>query len=193
MRKIVFATNNKHKMSEVSAILCSYIELLSLKDIECFEEIPETQDTIEGNALQKARFIYDKYGIDCFADDTGLLVESLNGAPGVYSARYAGEDCNSENNIQKLLHELKNLNNRKASFKTVAALILDGKEYLFEGIISGSILKEKHGSEGFGYDSVFLPEGYDLSFAQMGMDIKNKISHRALAMNKLSAFLNKEE
>jgi len=191
MRKIVFATNNKHKMSEVSAILCSDIELLSLKDIECFEEIPETQDTIEGNALQKAHYIYDKFGIDCFADDTGLMVESLNGAPGVYSARYAGEDCNSENNIQKLLHELKNLNNRKACFKTVAALILDGKEYLFEGIISGSILKEKHGSEGFGYDPVFMPDGYDLSFAQMGMELKNKISHRALAMTKLSDFLNK--
>jgi len=191
MRKIIFATNNKHKMSEVSAILYSDIELLSLKDIQCFEEIPETHNTIEGNALQKARFIYDKYGIDCFADDTGLMVESLKGAPGVYSARYAGEDCNSENNIQKLLVELKSINNRKACFKTVAALILDGKEYLFEGIISGSILKEKHGSEGFGYDPVFLPDGYDLSFAQMEMELKNKISHRALAMNKLSDFLNK--
>jgi len=178
-------------MSEVSAILCSDIELLSLQDIQCFEEIPETQETIEGNALQKARFIYEKYGIDCFADDTGLMVESLNGAPGVYSARYAGEDCNSENNIQKLLQELKNLNNRKASFKTVAALILHGKEHLFEGIISGTILTEKHGSDGFGYDPVFLPDGYDLTFAQMGMDLKNKISHRALAMNKLSEFLNK--
>lgn len=191
MHKIVFATNNKHKMTEVSAILSSDIELLSLKDIDFFDEIPETQETIEGNALQKARYIYDKYGIDCFADDTGLMVESLNGAPGVYSARYAGEDCNSENNIQKLLEELKNLNNRNASFKTVAALILDGREYLFEGIISGSITTEKHGSEGFGYDPVFLPDGYDLSFAQMGMELKNRISHRALAMKKLSEFLNK--
>jgi len=191
MHKIVFATNNSHKMAEVSAILSSDFQLLSLKDINCFEEIPETQETIEGNALQKARYINEKFGIDCFADDTGLIVESLNGAPGVYSARYAGEACNSENNIQKLLKELDGKANRKAYFKTVAALILDGKEYLFEGNICGQILMEKRGNEGFGYDPVFLPDGYDLSFAQMGMDIKNMISHRALAMRKLSDFLNK--
>jgi len=191
MHKIVFATNNSHKMAEVSAILSSDFQLLSLKDINCLEEIPETQETIEGNALQKARYINEKFGIDCFADDTGLIVESLNGAPGVYSARYAGEDCNSENNIQKLLKELDGKANRKAYFKTVAALILDGKEYLFEGKICGQILMEKRGNEGFGYDPVFLPDGYDLSFAQMGMDIKNEISHRALAMRKLSDFLNK--
>jgi len=191
MHKIVFATNNAHKMAEVSAILSNAIELLSLKDIQCFEEIPETQDTIEGNALQKARFVYEKYGVDCFADDTGLLVEALNGAPGVYSARYAGEDCNAENNIQKILFEMNGKSNRKASFKTVAALILDGKEYLFEGKISGRILIEKSGTDGFGYDPIFLPDGYDLSFAQMNVDLKNKISHRALAMNKLSNFLNK--
>lgn len=191
MHKIVFATNNSHKMAEVSAILSSDFQLLSLKDINCLEEIPETQETIEGNALQKARYINEKFGIDCFADDTGLIVESLNGAPGVYSARYAGEECNSENNIQKLLKELDGKANRKAYFKTVAALILDGKEYLFEGKICGQILMEKRGNEGFGYDPVFLPDGYDLSFAQMGMDIKNEISHRALAMRKLSDFLNK--
>ena len=191
MHKIVFATNNDHKMSEVSAILRSDFQLLSLKEIGCFEEIPETQDTIEGNALQKALYIYEKFGIDCFADDTGLIVESLNGAPGVYSARYAGEDCNAENNIKKLLHELEGKPNRNACFKTVAALILDGKAYLFEGKISGQILMEKRGIGGFGYDSVFLPDGYDLSFAEMGMDLKNKISHRALAMNDLSDFLNK--
>jgi XTP/dITP diphosphohydrolase len=191
MHKIVFATNNVHKMTEVSAILCSDFELLGLKDIQCFEEIPETQDTIEGNALQKARFVYEKFGLDCFADDTGLMVDSLCGAPGVYSARYAGANCNSENNIAKLLQELKGKSNRNACFKTVAALILNGKEYLFEGKISGQILIEKRGTEGFGYDPVFLPDGYDQSFAQMDMELKNKISHRALAMKKLSAFLNK--
>jgi XTP/dITP diphosphohydrolase len=191
MHKIVFATNNVHKMTEVSAILCFDFELLGLKDIQCFEEIPETQDTIEGNALQKARFVYEKFGLDCFADDTGLMVDSLSGAPGVYSARYAGADCNSENNIKKLLQELKGKLNRNACFKTVAALILDGKEYFFEGKISGQILIEKCGTEGFGYDSVFLPDGYDQSFAQMNMELKNKISHRALAMKKLSDFLSK--
>ena len=177
-------------MAEVSGILCSGITLLSLKDIQCFDELPETQETIEGNALQKARYVYEKYGMDCFADDTGLLVECLNGAPGVYSARYAGEDCNSENNIRKLLLEMDGKTNRKAYFKTVAALILNGKEYIFEGKISGHILTEKHGYDGFGYDPVFLPDGYDLSFAQMSMKLKNTISHRALAMKSLSDFLN---
>ncbi|MEA4840617.1 MAG: non-canonical purine NTP diphosphatase [Bacteroidales bacterium] len=191
MHKIVFATNNVHKMAEVSDILCSGIKLLSLKDIGCFEELPETQNTIEANALQKARYVYEKFGMDCFADDTGLEVEILKGAPGVYSARYAGEDCNSENNIQKLLLEMDGETNRNACFRTVSALILDGKEYLFEGKISGRILTEKHGTDGFGYDPVFLPDGYDLSFAQMGMELKNRISHRALAMKKLSTFLNK--
>lgn len=177
-------------MAEVSGILCSGTSLLSLKDIQCFDELPETQETIEGNALQKARYVYEKYDMDCFADDTGLLVECLNGAPGVYSARYAGEDCNSENNIRKLLFEMDGKTNRKAYFKTVAALILNGKEFLFEGKISGRILTEKHGSDGFGYDPVFLPDGYDVSFAQMSMKLKNTISHRALAMKSLSDFLN---
>ncbi|MDD2611534.1 MAG: non-canonical purine NTP diphosphatase [Bacteroidales bacterium] len=191
MHKVVFATNNIHKIAEVSDILCSEIKLLSLKDIGCFDELPETQNTIEANALQKARYVYEKFGMDCFADDTGLEVEILKGAPGVYSARYAGEDCNSENNIQKLLLKMDGETNRNACFRTVAALILDGKEYLFEGKISGRILTEKHGTDGFGYDPVFLPDGYDLSFAQMGMELKNRISHRALAMKKLSTFLNK--
>ncbi|MDD4922379.1 MAG: non-canonical purine NTP diphosphatase [Bacteroidales bacterium] len=190
MRQIVFATNNAHKMAEVSGILCSEIKLLSLKDIQCLDELPETQETIEGNALQKARYVYEKFGMDCFADDTGLLVDILDGAPGVYSARYAGEACDSEENIKKLLVEMDGKTNRKACFKTVAALILGGKEYLFEGKISGTILTERRGSSGFGYDPVFLPHGYDRSFAQMDIELKNRISHRALAMKSLSVFLN---
>ena len=190
MDKIVFATNNVYKMAEVSSILESKFQLISLKEIQCFEEIPETQNTIEGNALQKVRYIYKKYHIDCFADDTGLEVEALNGAPGVYSARYAGLDCNSENNIIKLLREMDGEKNRKACFRTVIALIFQGKEYLFNGKIEGSILLEKQGSSGFGYDPVFLPKGYNQSFAQMDMGIKNTISHRALAIKALSEFLN---
>lgn len=189
MDKIVFVTNNAHKMEEVSSILCSKFHLISLKEIQCFEELPETQNTIEGNALQKARYVYEKYNVDCFADDTGLEVEVLNGAPGVYSARYAGEDCNSENNITKLLREMKGQTNRKACFRTVIALIFKDKEYLFNGKIEGTILSEKQGSDGFGYDPIFLPKGYAKSFAQMGMDLKNKISHRSLAINALSSFL----
>jgi XTP/dITP diphosphohydrolase len=188
MDKIVFVTNNVHKMAEVSSILKSKFQLISLKEIQCFEEIPETQNTIEGNALQKVRYIYNKYHIDCFADDTGLEVEALNGAPGVYSARYAGLDCISENNIIKLLKEMDGEKNRKACFRTVIALIFKGKEYLFNGKIEGSILLEKQGSSGFGYDPVFLPNGYKQSFAQMGTEIKNTISHRALAIKALSAF-----
>jgi len=190
MDKIVFATNNVHKMAEVSSILESKFQLISLKEIQCFEEIPETQNTIEGNALQKVSYIYKKYHIDCFADDTGLEVEALNGAPGVYSARYAGLDCNSENNIIKLLKEMDGEKNRKACFRTVIALIFKGKEYLFNGKIEGSILLEKQGLSGFGYDPVFLPNGYKQSFAQMGAEIKNTISHRALAIKALSEFLN---
>lgn len=189
MHKIVFATNNAHKIAEVSAILGQDFQLISLKEIQCFDELPETQLTIEGNALQKAQYVYEKFGLDCFADDTGLEVEALNGAPGVYSARYAGENCIAENNIKKLLQELDGKSNRNAFFKTVVALILDGKEYLFEGKILGEILLEKHGSDGFGYDPVFLPDGYDQSFAQMGMNLKNSISHRALAINALATFL----
>ena len=181
--KFVFATNNAHKLEEVTAILGNRIELLSLKDIHCHTDIPETADTLEGNALLKAQYIYENYQMDCFADDTGLEVEALNGAPGVYSARYAGgEGHDAQANMLKLLHELDGKENRKAQFRTAISLILDGKEYLFEGVIKGEIIKEKRGDSGFGYDPVFMPEGYDRTFAELGNDIKNQISHRALAV-----------
>lgn len=190
MHRIVFATNNAHKLSEVTAILNSNIRLLGLKDIGFSGDIPETMDTIEGNALQKARFIWNKFGIDCVADDTGLEVEALNGAPGVYSARYAGQDCIAENNVKKLLNELEGVHNRNARFKTVAALILNGEEFLFEGIIEGIISTSKKGLDGFGYDPIFVPLGYDVTFAEMPTELKNSISHRALAFQKFSAHLN---
>ena len=190
-QKLVFATNNNNKLREVKAILKDKIELLSLKDINCNVDIPETADTIPGNAKLKAEYVNANYNMNCFADDTGLEVEALDGAPGVYSARYAGEDKSSEANMQKLLHELDGKENRKAQFKTVVALILDGKEYLFEGIIKGEIIKEKRGNAGFGYDPIFVPDGYDLTFAEMGDEVKNKISHRAIAINKLCDFLEK--
>jgi XTP/dITP diphosphohydrolase len=191
MHQIVFATNNAHKMSEVSAILDSKFRLIGLKDISCTEEIPETSPTIEGNALQKARYIWEKYGMDCVADDTGLEVEVLNGAPGIFSARYAGEDCVAENNIQKLLKEMAGESNRKARFKTVATLIMGGREQLFEGIVNGTILTEKHGTDGFGYDPVFLPDGYEETFAEMSFELKNKISHRAMAFQAFANYLNR--
>lgn len=187
--KLVFATNNQHKLEEVSAILDNSIELLSLKDINCNTDIPETSDTLEGNALLKAQYIYNNFGINCFADDTGLEVEALNNEPGVYSARYAGENKNPEANMFKVLDNLREKENRKARFRTVIALILNGKEYLFEGIINGKITNSKQGSAGFGYDPIFMPEGYNETFAELGNNIKNKISHRALAINKLSDFL----
>ena len=189
MKQLIFATNNAHKMSEVARILDAQFKLISLKDIGFVGDIPETMDTIEGNALQKARFIWEKYGMDCVADDTGLEVNALNGAPGVYSARYAGASCNAKNNIQKLLKEMDGELDRRAHFKTVAALILDGKEYLFNGIIHGTILTHEKGDDGFGYDAVFQPLTYDLSFAQMTADQKNSISHRALAFHALADFL----
>lgn len=189
-KKFVFATNNSHKLEEVTAILGEKVELLSMKDIKCDTDIPETADTLEGNALLKARYIFDNYHLDCFADDTGLEVEALNGAPGVYSARYAGgEGHDAQANMLKLLHELDGKENRKAQFRTAISLILDGKEYLFEGVIKGEIIKEKRGDSGFGYDPVFMPEGYDRTFAELGNDIKNQISHRALAVQKLCEFL----
>lgn len=189
-KKFVFATNNSHKLEEVTAILGEKVELLSMKDIKCDTDIPETADTLEGNALLKARYIFDNYHLDCFADDTGLEVEALNGAPGVYSARYAGgEGHDAQANMLKLLHELDGKENRKAQFRTAISLILDGKEYLFEGVIKGEIIKEKRGDSGFGYDPVFMPEGYDRTFAELGNDIKNQISHRALALQKLCEFL----
>lgn len=189
-KKLVVATNNAHKLKEIADILDEKIELLSLKDINCHVDIPETADTLEGNARQKALYIYKNYGMDCFADDTGLEVEALNGAPGVFSARYAGEDHDSEANMQKLLRELKGKENRKAQFRTTICLIMNGKEYLFEGIVKGEIIEEKRGVTGFGYDPIFVPEGYDLTFAELGNDIKNTISHRARAIEKLCLFLN---
>lgn len=192
MKRLVFATNNAHKLEEVSAILGDKIELLSLKDIGCHTDIPETADTLEGNALLKSSYIFRNYHLDCFADDTGLEVEALDGAPGVYSARYAGgEGHNAEGNMLKLLYEMEGKENRKAQFRTAISLILGGKEYLFEGIIKGEIIKEKRGDSGFGYDPVFVPEGYSQTFAELGNDIKNKISHRALAVNKLCDFLRR--
>lgn len=187
--KMVVATNNAHKLKEIAAILGQEIELLSLKDIQCFADIPETADTLEGNARQKAMYIYENYGMDCFADDTGLEVEALDGAPGVFSARYAGEGHDSEANMQKLLKELAGKENRKAQFRTVICLIRNGKEHLFEGIVKGEIIQEKRGGEGFGYDPIFVPEGYDLTFAELGDDVKNTISHRARAVEKLCQFL----
>jgi len=188
--KLVFATNNVHKLHEVSALLPN--KILSLNDINCHDDIPETADTLEGNALLKARYVYEKFGFDCFADDTGLEVESLDNAPGVYSARYAGEQKNAEDNMNKLLSELQDKNSRKARFRTVIALILDGKEYVFEGEVKGTIEKEKRGREGFGYDPIFTPNGYDKTFAELSIETKNTISHRGLAVAKLIDFLSKK-
>lgn len=188
--KLVFATNNQHKLDEVRKITTGYTEIVSLSDIDCHDDIPETAETLEGNALQKARYIKENFGYDCFADDTGLEVEALDNAPGVYSARYAGPGHDSEANMNKLLHEMESKENRKARFRTVIALILDGKEYLFEGIVNGTIIEEKRGGSGFGYDPVFVPDTYSQTFAEMGNDIKNLISHRAEAVKKLTAFLS---
>jgi XTP/dITP diphosphohydrolase len=193
--KIVFATNNNNKLSEIRDILGNSIEVLSLKDINCNVDIPETSDTLEGNAMQKAKYVFDHYGLNVFADDTGLEVDALNGAPGVYSARYAGgEGHDSEANMTKLLNELGENNNRNARFRTVIALIecnTDGKilTHEFEGVVEGKILNERRGSNGFGYDPVFVPSGYDKSFAELGKEIKNKISHRARAVAKLVKYL----
>jgi XTP/dITP diphosphohydrolase len=198
MKKIVFATNNAHKLDEIRQILGHRFQVLSLNDIDCHDEIPEDHDTLEENSRQKAEYIFSKYHIDCFADDTGLEVEALNGEPGVHSARYAeGTDHDSEANMRKLLQRLGNNPNRRARFRTVITLIESGvgedekKETLFEGIVEGAIAFEKKGSEGFGYDPVFVPEGYTQSFAQLGVDIKNTISHRARAVEKLAAYLMK--
>ena len=188
-KKLVVATNNAHKLEEISAILGDEMELLSLKDINCHADIPETANTLEGNARQKAMYIYENYGMDCFADDTGLEVDALNGAPGVFSARYAGDGHDSEANMQKLLKELEGKENRKAQFRTAICLIMEGKEYLFEGIVKGEIIAEKRGGAGFGYDPIFVPEGYEQTFAELGNDIKNTISHRARAVEKLCKFL----
>lgn len=191
-RKLVFATNNAHKLEELRAILGEGIEMLSLKDIGCEADIPETAATLEGNAALKAEYIYRHYGLDCFADDTGLEVEALGGAPGVYSARYAGGDGHdSEANMRRLLRELEGVENRKAQFRTVICLIEGGEERLFEGIVRGSITERKQGTSGFGYDPVFRPEGYDETFAEMGSDEKNRISHRARAVQRLVEYLTR--
>lgn len=189
--KLVLASNNKHKLEEMQAILANDIEILSLADIDCHDEIPEEQDTIEGNALQKARYIYDKFGMNCFADDTGLEVECLGGEPGVYSARYAGEHPTFADNIAKLLANMEGQDNRKARFRTAIALIIDEKEHIFEGEVNGQIIREYRGHNGFGYDPVFLPYGYNETFAELPAEIKNKISHRGNAAKKLAEFLNK--
>lgn len=191
IKKLVFATNNVHKLDEIRAILGDKIEVLSLKDINCDADIPETADTLEGNAALKAEYIYKNYGLDCFADDTGLEVEALGGVPGVYSARYAGGDGHdSEANMRKLLKELDGEQNRKAQFRTAICLIEQGEEHLFEGIVKGSIIEQKRGASGFGYDPVFMPKGYEETFAEMGNAEKNKISHRARAVEKLCEYLN---
>jgi XTP/dITP diphosphohydrolase len=188
---LVFATNNAHKMSEIKDILGANVDVKSLKDIDCFDVLPEEQQTLEGNALQKARYVYDTYHVNCFADDTGLEVEALDGEPGVYSARYAGEACIAANNMDKLLEKLEGITNRKARFRTVIALIIDGKECFFEGVVEGLILTARKGEGGFGYDPIFQPEGYNRSFGELDLSIKNAISHRALAISKLVTYLKK--
>jgi XTP/dITP diphosphohydrolase len=187
--KLVFATNNKNKILEVQQLLPESIEIISLESIGCFEEIPETADTIEENAILKANYITHNYGYDCFADDTGLEVDALNGAPGVFSARYAGEQRNSDDNMNKLLEALDNNPNRKAQFKTVITLNLNGKQHLFTGIAQGEITLNKTGNEGFGYDPIFKPEGYEHTFAQLSLQEKGAISHRGKAMEQLIVFL----
>ncbi|MBM78605.1 MAG: non-canonical purine NTP pyrophosphatase [Crocinitomicaceae bacterium] len=188
MKKIVFATNNLNKLRELRSAVKDF-DIIGLKDLNIFEDIPETGNTLKNNALQKARYIYEKTGLNCFADDTGLEIEALNNNPGVYSARYAGDKCSSEDNIQKVLFELTNSTNRNAVFKTVMALIIDGKKYFFEGHIKGMILKKKSGIDGFGYDPIFRPNGFNDSFAEMSIERKNEISHRGIAVRKLIDFL----
>ena len=190
MKTIVFATNNAHKLEEVRTIVSDKVKIASLSEIGCHADIPETADTLEGNALLKAEYVYEHFGYDCFADDTGLEVEALDGAPGVHSARYAGDAHDADANIEKLLRALKSQPNRKARFRTVIALIANGRTEFFEGVINGNIIDEKLGKNGFGYDPVFIPDGYNETFAQLGADIKNKISHRALAAKKLAEYLS---
>ena len=187
--KIVFATNNPNKLKEIQALIPNGIEIVSLKEIGCTEDIPETGDTLEANAFQKAHYIKEYYGYDCFADDTGLEVEALNGAPGVYSARYAGHKRSAEANMDKILKELEGKENRTAQFRTAIALILNGEEHLFEGKVEGYISNDKQGNEGFGYDPIFIPENDKRSFAQMSMEEKGAVSHRGRSVKKLVAYL----
>ena len=188
--KLVFATNNSNKLSEIRSLVPDGIEILSLKDINCNEELPETNPTLQENALQKARYVFDNYGFNCFADDTGLEIDALGGEPGVYSARYAGEDCGAEDNMKKVLDKLESDQERSAQFRTVIALIIDGEEHLFEGSCQGSIAETKSGVKGFGYDPIFMPLGYDITFAEMTKDMKGSISHRGKAVDKLVEFLH---
>lgn len=188
--KLVFASNNKNKIIEIQSMLPESIKILSLEDIGCHEEIPETADTIEGNAILKADYVTQKYGYDCFADDTGLEVNALNGEPGVYSARYAGEQKNADDNMNKLLEALKNEENRSAQFKTVITLNLNGKQYLFTGIAKGEITLSKTGTNGFGYDPIFKPENFDQTFAELALETKNTIGHRGKAVKQLIDYLN---
>ena len=190
--KLVFASNNKNKIQEIQALVPNIIQIVSLEEIGCIEDIPETADTIEGNAILKANYVTEKYGYDCFADDTGLEVDALNGAPGVYSARYAGEQKDANDNMDKLLSELKDESNRKANFKTVIALNLNGKQNLFTGIINGKIIEEKIGTNGFGYDPIFVADGFDKTFAELSMEEKSTISHRGIAVKELILFLQKQ-
>jgi XTP/dITP diphosphohydrolase len=192
MYKIVFATNNDHKLREIRAILNGRAEVLSLNDIDCHADIPETADTLEGNALIKAHYVYDNYGLDCFADDTGLEVEALGGAPGVHTARYATDGHDTQANMRKLLKEMEGATNRKARFRTAIALIQGGKETMFSGQVDGYISTEPLGEDGFGYDPVFMPEETGKTFAQLGEDFKNKISHRARAVAQLMNYLDKD-
>jgi XTP/dITP diphosphohydrolase len=187
--KLVFATANANKALEIQAMLPPGMQVLSLKDINCEEEIPETKETIEGNAAQKAFYVYDNYGCNCFADDTGLEINALGGRPGVLSARYAGEAKDANANMDKILSEMKGIKDRSACFKTVISLVINGEETAFEGVVSGRILEEKRGTKGFGYDPIFLPDGYERSFAEMDIAEKNMISHRAIAVKKLVEYL----
>jgi XTP/dITP diphosphohydrolase len=189
MKTIVFATNNAHKLEEVQAIVSGGVKVVSLSEIGCYDDIPETADTLEGNALLKAEYVYERFGFDCFADDTGLEVETLNGAPGVYSARYAGDSQDANANIEKLLRAMEGQTDRKACFRTVIALIRSGKTTYFEGVINGHITDKKSGNNGFGYDPIFVPDGYDKTFAELDANAKNTISHRALATKKMAEHL----
>ncbi len=190
MKKLIFATNNKHKVEEVRAALGGMVQIVTLAEAGLSGEIPETADTLQGNALQKAQWVWERTGMDCFADDTGLEVDALGGAPGVYSARYAGEHCSFDDNIDKLLAALDGQNNRRADFRTVICLIEGGEPKYFEGRVDGQILTERHSNgEGFGYDPIFMPDRFALSFAEMPLDVKNTISHRGLAVQKLVEYL----
>ena len=187
---LVFATQNKHKAEEIAKLLPAHFNVSTLKDIGCDEDIPETKKTLEGNASLKSKYVREKYEVDCFADDTGLEIDALGGAPGVYSARFAGPNKNSENNIDLVLRKLNGVLNRKAQFRTVISLRINDAEFLFEGVVKGIICQERSGEKGFGYDPIFQPEGYDITFSEMTTEEKNKISHRGKAVKQLISFLN---